>query len=220
MVIISICQERFVKTPPAGAALPKKQGARGVWLGPPAMKRLLFSLSLALGALLQAFPLHATDKPAPAKAVFTISGLECGSCVYMVQTQLTQTRGISEVEVLQGVEGFAHVSYDPQVITEHQIAQTVRDTSALHGTPYIASMKLRVPGFSQHAAKVKALFEKWRPSVELVVWKEHEGELIVNFAELQRDAKLVLPRGWSLSEFAKGLSGLGLKFEILAPDAL
>ena len=175
---------------------------------------------LALCAVFLPLSLHAADQPAPSKAVFTIAGLECGSCVYMVQTQLNQTRGISEVEVLQGVEGFARVSYDPKVITEHQIAQTVRDTSALHGTPYVASMKLRVHGFSPHAAKVKALFEKWKPMVELVVWNEREGELIVNFAELQRDAKLVLPRGWSLAQLADGLQGLGLKYEILSPDAL
>ena len=184
------------------------------------MKTTFLTLALAVLAVLRPLFLHAADQPTHAKAVFTIAGLECGSCVYMVQTQLTQTRGISEVEVLQGVEGFARMSYDPKVITEHQIAQTVRDTAALHGMPYIASMKLRVHGFSQHAAKVKALFEKWKPTVELVVWNEHEGELIVNFAELERDAKLVLPRGWSLSQLAEGLQGLGLKYEILSPDTL
>ena len=171
-------------------------------------------------AILLSFALHAAEKPAPAKAVFVISGLECGSCVYMVQTQLTQTRGISEVEVLQGVEGFARVSYDPKVITEHQIAQSVRDTSALHGMPYIASMKLRVPGFSKHAAEVKALFDAWKPFIALDVWDEREGDLIVNFTELERDAKFVLPRGWSLSQLEAGLKKLGLAFQILSPDTL
>lgn len=171
-------------------------------------------------AILLSFTLHAADKPTPAKAVFVISGLECGSCVYMVQTQLTQTRGISEVEVLQGVEGFARVSYDPKVITEHQIAQSVRDTSALHGMPYIASMKLRVPGFSKHATEVKALFEAWKPFIALEVWDEREGDLIVNFTELERDAKFVLPRGWSLSQLEAGLKKLGLAYQILSPDQL
>jgi hypothetical protein len=40
---------------------------------------------------------------------------------------------------------------------------------------------------------VKALFEKWKPSIELVVWDEHAGELIVNFNELKKDAKGRLP---------------------------
>lgn len=173
---------------------------------------------LALNLL--ALVAHAGEKSAPAKAVFVVAGLECGSCVYMVQHQLSQTPGIVEVEVLQGIEGFASVSYDPKALSEHQIAQAVREAPGLHGTPYIATIKLRVPGFSQHAAKVKALFEKWKPSIELVVWDEHAGELIVNFNELKKDAKGAFPRGWSLAQLTEGLRGLGLKFDILSPGEL
>jgi hypothetical protein len=42
------------------------------------------------------------------------------------------------------------VSYDPKLVSEHQIAQAVREAPGLHGMPYIATMKVRVPGFSQH----------------------------------------------------------------------
>lgn len=174
----------------------------------------------ALFASLLAFSLHAAEKAAPAKAVFFVSGLECGSCVYMVQNQLSQTPGIAKVEVLQGIDGFACVNYDPKLISEHQIAQAVREAPGLHGMPYIATMKLRVPGFSQHSAKVKALFETWKPSIELVVWDEHAGELIVNFQELKKDAKSAFLRGWSLAQLTKGLQELGLKFEILSPGEL
>jgi|APTNR8051073442_1049403.scaffolds.fasta_scaffold12360_3 copper chaperone CopZ len=174
----------------------------------------------ALFVSLFALVAHAADKAAPAKAVFVVSGLECGSCVYMVQHQLSQTPGIVEVEVLQGIEGFASVSYDPKALSEHQIAQAVREAPGLHGAPYIATMKLRVPGFSQHVAKVKALFEKWKPSIELVVWDEHADELIVNFNELKKDAKDAFPRGWSLAQLTEGLRDLGLKFEILSPGEL
>ena len=175
---------------------------------------------LSVWAVFLPLSLHAADHPTPAKAVFTIAGLECGSCVYMVQHQLSQTPGIAEVEVLQGIEGYARVSYDPKLVSDHQIAQAVRETPGLHGTPYIATMKLRVPGFSQHAPQVKSLFEKWKPSIELVIWDAHAGELIVKFAELKKDAKGVFPRGWSLSHLAEGLQGLGLKYEILSPDTL
>jgi copper chaperone CopZ len=176
-----------------------------------------FSASLAF---LLSFVLHAEEKPAPAKTVFVVSGLECGSCVYMVQHQLSQTPGIVEVEVLQGLEGYASVCYDPKAVSEHQIAQAVREAPGLHGTPYIATMKVRVPGFSRHAAKVKALFEKWKPSIELVVLDEHAGELIVNFAELKKDAQGTFPRGWSLAQLTKGLQELGLQYEIISPGEL
>lgn len=171
-----------------------------------------FALALPLAG-------HAADKPAPAqaKAAFRVSGLECGSCVYMVQQQLSQTAGISEVEVLQGIEGIARVSYDPRLVSEHQIAQAVREAPGLHGTPYIASLKLRVPGFSQNSARVKSLFEKWKPWVGLVVWDDHAGELVVNFSELNKDAGGALPRGWSVALLAEGLRNLGLTHEILSP---
>lgn len=175
----------------------------------PAAFAVFFSLSV-----------HAGDKPLIEKAVFSICGLECGSCVYVVQTQLTQTRGISEIEVLQHAGGFARVSYDPRLISEHQIAQSVRETYALHGMPYIASMKLRVPGFSKHAGEIKAMFESWKPLIALQVFNEHEGELIVSFSELERDAKFILPRGWSLSQLQAGLKKFGLAYQIVSPDQL
>ena len=161
------------------------------------------------------------DKPGlSATAAFMVSGLECGSCVYMVQHQLSQTPGIAEVEVLQGLEGFARVSYAPKVLSEHQIAQAVREAPGLHGMPYIASMKLRIPGFSQKADRVKALFEKWRTWVELVVLDAQAGEIIVNFHELKKDAQGAFPRSWSLSQLAEGLRGMGMTYEILTPGEL
>ncbi len=67
---------------------------------------------------------------------------------------------------------------------------------------------------------MKSLFEKWKPSIELVIWDAHAGELIVNFAELKKDAKGVFPRGWSLPQLDAGLKKLGLKYEILSPATL
>lgn len=168
--------------------------------------------------LLAVLALHAEDKPAPAKAVFVVSGLECGSCVYMVQNQLSHTSGIAEVEVLQGVEGYARVNYDPKLVSEHQIAQAVREAPGLHGTPYIASMKLRVPGFAKQASQVKALFAKWKPAVEMEVWDAKQGDLIVYFEDLKKDPKGASPRGWSLAQLSDGLKPLGLTFELQTPE--
>lgn len=168
--------------------------------------------------LLGGLALHAEEKPSPAKAVFVVSGLECGSCVYMVQNQLSHTSGIAEVEVFQGVEGYARVNYDPKLVSEHQIAQAVREAPGLHGTPYIATLKLRVPDFAKNASQIKALFAKWKPAVEMEVWDEKQGDLIVYFEELKKDSKGVFPRGWSLAEFSKSMKTLGLTFEIRTPE--
>jgi hypothetical protein len=100
------------------------------------------------------------------------------------------------------------------------IAQAVREAPGLHGMPYIATMKLRVPGFAQHATKVKLLFDKWKPWIEVVVWDEHAGDLIVNFVELKKDDKGAFPRGWSLAQLSGHLRTLGLKYEVLSPGEL
>lgn len=170
----------------------------------------------------------AADKPAPpAQTVFLISGLECGSCVYMVQYALSQTSGVKEAEVMQTSDNFAKVSFDPKVVSEHQLAQAVRDAPALHGTPYLATMKLRVSGLARdgNAAKVKALFNRWKQWVEMEVWDEREGEIVLRFQPLEPDAKGVLPRGWSPALLSEALQapapkGLGLKFEIVEPGPL
>ncbi|MBV6498682.1 MAG: hypothetical protein CJBNEKGG_00910 [Prosthecobacter sp.] len=168
--------------------------------------------------LLGGLVLRAEDKPAPARTVFVVSGLECGSCVYMVQNQLSHTAGVTAVEVIQGVEGYARVDYDPKLVSEHQIAQAVREAPGLHGTPYIATLKLRIPDYAPNAARVKALFEPWKPAVAMEVWDEKQGELIVYFAEMKKDSSGAFPRGWSLAQLSKGLKSLGLNFEIRAPE--
>jgi len=159
------------------------------------------------------------DKPAVSKTTdFVISGLECSSCAYMVQYQLSQTQGIVEVEVLQGLADFARVTYNPAQVSEHQIAQAVREAVGLHGTPYIATLQIRIAGYAQHSAKVKALFEPWKSWVGFQKSDAHPDELILSFQELKPDAKGATPRGWTLFQLADGLQRLGLKLEILTPD--
>lgn len=172
---------------------------------------------LALFAFLLAPSLPAAEKPAPTKVVFAVSGLECGGCVYMVQNQLSQTPGITAVEVMQGLDGTAEVAYDPKALSEHQVAQAVRDAPGLHGTPYLASLKLRIPGLSAKADQVKALFEKWKPWIAMTVWDAQAGEVIVHFHELKQDTQGAVPKGWSFTQLAEDLRPMGMTCEILRP---
>lgn len=180
------------------------------------MSRFVF---IVITVLIPAVCLAADEPEPPAKTSFVVSGLECGSCVYMVQYQLSHTDGIADAEVLQGIEGFARVSYDPKLLSEHQIAQAVRETPGLHGRPYTASLRVRIAGYKQHAAEVKKLFAHWKQWIDLEEDEEHVDEVRVYFLELKKDAKGLFPRGWSLSEFAKTLqNSLGLKCELVEPD--
>ena len=63
---------------------------------------------IPLAALFLALPpncLHAADNPASSLVTFYVSGVECGSCVYMVQQAVTEAKGVEDIKVAQGFEG-------------------------------------------------------------------------------------------------------------------
>jgi copper chaperone CopZ len=204
------------------------------------MKRFgLLMIGLGLGVTLKA----ADGEGALVKQTFYISGLECGSCVYMAQQALTETAGVAGVEVVQMLDSYAKVVYDPKRLSEHQIAQAVREAIPLHGMPYLASLKVRIPRYAEGAnkARVQALFETWKKWLEVDVMDEREGELVIHFLPLAgraaagEEAKpealgkakaepgVKDPKGWSLALLDEALSapapkGLGLEYQVVKPD--
>lgn len=173
--------------------------------------RLLFILGFIAASL------HAAEKQPP--VTFYISGVECGSCVYVVQQSISETKGVSDATVVQVIDTYANVVFDPKLVSEHQIAQAVREALPIHGKPYLATLKLHVPDYSKHAAKVDGLFARWKDWVELETVDKAEGELLIHFNELKIDAKKPGPQGWSLAQFAAAMkspepNGLGLDFTL------
>jgi copper chaperone CopZ len=165
-------------------------------------------------------PMRAAEEPAAAQAVLVVSGLECGSCVYVAQYAISQTKGVADVEVVQTFDDFALVTYNPRELSEHQIVQSLREAPGLHGMPYVATMRLRIPGYNTdgNAAKVKALALRWKKWIELVDFDERENEVQIQFHELEKDSKGVLPTGWTLSEFQLALrKELGMSCEVVGP---
>jgi copper chaperone CopZ len=163
----------------------------------------------------------AGDAPEQKKeTLFQVEGMECASCVYMVQQSLTETAGVENVQVDQGfLGGTAKVSYDPKRVTEHQIAQAVRDTVPLHGSPYLAVLQINVSGYEKgdNAGKIKALFESGKQWVDLIVLDEGKGQLLIRFHPLEPDAKGAVPEGWSLAPLTELLRKLDLRYEIVEP---
>ena len=175
--------------------------------------RLLFILG-STTASLQA----AEKQPA---VTFYVSGVECGSCVYVVQQSISETKGVSEATVMQVIENCANVVFDPKVVSEHQIAQAVREALPIHGKPYLATLKLYAPDYAKHAAKVDGLFARWKGWVELETVDKAKGELLIHFHELKSDPKKTGPQGWSLAQFTAAMkspepNGLGLDFTVEA----
>ena len=163
--------------------------------------------------------LFAAEKPQPVTRRFYVSGVECGSCVYVVQQSVSEAKGVSDVTVVQVIDNYANVTFDPQVVSEHQIAQVVREALPIHGMPYLATLKLRIPEYAKNAAPVDEVFARWKKWVEIEAVDRTKGDFVIHFLPLQTDSKKTGPQGWSLAQFTEAMKapaprGLGLEFKL------
>lgn len=173
-------------------------------------------MRLVLTILLIAFgSLCAAEKPQTITRTFYVTGVECGSCVYVVQQSVSETKGVSEVTLVQVVDNYANVTFDPQVVGEHQIAQAVREALPIHGMPYLASLRVKMPNYTKQKAQVDALFAGWKSSVTLVPSLDIKDEFAIHFEELKADAKKLGPQGWNFTQFAEAAEGLGVEFKLV-----
>jgi len=177
---------------------------------------LILAGFFALPALLLAAEPKSLEKPKPVTLTFYVAGVECPSCVYSVNYSISQLKSVSDVTAGQWIENYANVTFDPKVVSVHQIAQAVYDAPPLHGTPYTASMKLFIPDYAKgdNARKVDALFAKWKSAIEVEVADKAEGKLILHFQPLKVEEKKTGPQGWTLEELRRGLESLGLKHQL------
>lgn len=156
------------------------------------------------------------DAPSVSRS-YRLLGVECGGCVYMVEQALRETKGVTAVEVTQGVECRATVTYNPLLVGDHKVAQAVREATPIHGEPYSAQLKLRVRGYAEHATAVLAVFERWKDSVSVAVLDPDKGDLLLSFMPLKLGSRSGTSTGWSLSlwaEAAKNSTPHGISWEL------
>ncbi len=159
--------------------------------------------------LLTALPLLAAE-PKPVTLTFYVDGVECPSCAYSVSYAIEQLKHVSEVESGQVIENYANVTFDPRHVTPQQIAQAVTEAVPLHGTPYEATLKLRIPDYAKagHAKRLDTLFASWKERVEVVRIDAETGEFILHFKPLPSQPEATGLRGWTLAELEQGLQGI------------
>ena len=136
---------------------------------------------------------------------FYLTGVECGACVYLVQLSASERRGVLKADVEQTAESYANVTFDPRLVSEHQIAQAIREAMPLHGAPYLARLKVRVGDSGKHAAALDLLFQQWRGLVECEWLDRSKGELMVHFQPLETRATQTAVAGWSAAQFRAAL---------------
>ena len=161
------------------------------------------------------------SKPKLTTLTFYVTGVECPGCVYSVNYSISQLKSVSDVTAGQFIENYANVTFDPKVVSIHQIAQAVTEAAPLHGVPYQATMKLFIPDYAkeQNSRKVDALFARWKALVEVETVDRASGEFLIHFQPLKMDAKKAGPQGLTLDELTSALhepapKGLGMSFRL------
>lgn len=181
--------------------------------------RLLLIFSLA------AF-LHAGDtelvRERPARVTLYVSGVECPGCAYSVNYAISQLKGVRDVVSGQMVDDFVNVTFDPCIVSVHQLAHAVFDAPALHGMPYQASLKLVIPDYSKgdNAGRVDALLQGWADWAALEVVDRNMGQLTLKFRPL-KPGVAAGPQGLALDKIIEAFTapaprGIGLRLEIAA----
>lgn len=161
------------------------------------------------------------EAPEPVTLAFFISGMECGTCTAMITQSVEDVAGVTEVD-LEIVGGLGRISFDRRAASAHQIAQAVLDALPVHGKPFVATMKFRVPEYARkgNAARVDAVFARHRDSVRVETLDRDRGEFEVHFLPLPADPGKAGPRGWHPDLFRRAIQdppprGLGLSFALV-----
>lgn len=179
--------------------------------------RLLFILFLV--SFLQAADSEGTGAKT-ANVTLYLSGVECQGCAYSVNHAISQLKGVGEVVSGQWVDDFVNVTFDPGVVTVHQLAHAVSDATALHGVPYQAFLKLTLPDYAREgiAGKVDVLLQGWSDWAEIETVDRSKGQFALKFRPLTPGVQAG-PQGLSLEKIIEDVTapaprGIGLQLEI------
>ncbi len=184
------------------------------------MKALHLSTLLA-AALLSA---HAADKGKPIETTFYITEVKCASCAAAIDESLRKLPTVTKVEDLSQSTGYAIITFDPAVVSHHQIAQAVFAADPVHGDPYVATLKFTIPDYAKadNAAKVDALLAQHKSQVRAELKNKARREFLLTFEPLRPDNTKKGPPGWTLETFRASITepapkGLGLTLTLASP---
>lgn len=145
---------------------------------------------------------------------FFVSGLECAACTESVRQSIFGLDGIQKVLMKEGLEGYANVTFAPEIVSAQQIAQAVYDAPPLHGTPYEASLRLKIPDYAKpdQAAKVNTLIAAQKTAITAEPDWEAKDQLIIRFLPLENPAPAPprIARGWNPNQLTQALSKTSL----------
>lgn len=176
------------------------------------MKLLLVALTL-LGAFL--FRSTAAAEPPSLTLTFYVAGMECAACTDFVNQSVFQVKGVKEVQPWE--LGVLNISFDPKAASAQQVAQAVTEATFLHGRPYEATLRFRIPDYARegNAPRVDAVFAAQKDWMKVETVNRDKGEFALHFLPLKADATKVGAQGWNPERLTRELQGLGLAFSLV-----
>jgi copper chaperone CopZ len=173
-----------------------------------------------IGILFVSFSSLTAGPPENKSLTFRVSGVECGGCMYAVQQSISETPGVKDVAILPGIETLATVTFDSIRISEHQIAQSIREALPLHGTPYLASLKIKVS--NETAPNIKQaldrLQEKWKNQIRIEPIDKESTNRLIHFEPLSPDAPKDKSHGWSMARFTEDANKAGIAVTLIGEN--
>lgn len=155
----------------------------------------------------------------PVTLTFFVSEIECSSCVEVVKQSVQHMKGVSGVKMEQRLDSVANVTFDPALVRPHDVALAVRDTVRLHGLPYEARLRLRIPACIQpeNRALIESKLAQLSPHLQFRLVDPDVGEYSADL-KLPAEDQPAIKTWWDFDQLEKALRmpqphGLGLKFE-------
>ncbi len=179
------------------------------------MKLLLQALGLSL---VVGLPAGAADKDigAPTNTVtatFYISDVKCAACVSFLNDSVQAVPGVITVDGLTETSGYARISFNPEKANHQGIAQAVAETIQIHGEPFKAVLKLRIPDYPRegNTAKVDALIAKQKDFVTFECRNREKGLFAIHFKPVTSPQPAGAASVWKPEQFLKAVRELGLE---------
>ena len=157
--------------------------------------------------LFQTWQIGAAAKgPRQARITLFVAEAECPACAYSVMNSLRGLDGVTGLSEGVAVEVWVNVTYDPGKIAIPQLSRSVWKAYPLHGTPYQAYLKLRVPDYDRedNAQFVNAILARWQPRIKATLVNRKEGRFILKLpVPKQRSSKG--EEGWRPEELLEAI---------------
>jgi copper chaperone CopZ len=177
-------------------------------------------IGIAFAAMLVVLPaavLRAQDAAQPSRTAWSIANIQNAQDVDKISAALKGVKGVASISDLTPESKRVVVTYMPAQVSAQQIAQAIADAAGGQGSPYQASMLIRVTNLSDNATQDKAstALKGVQGVASASPADANAGILAIQFAPMAAADKTGGPKGATEAQIVKALRDAGLTVEVV-----